>query len=235
MKTTPFPSHARHAFTLIELLTVIAIIGILAGILIPVVGTVRDNARAAKCVSNLRSTGTAMINHINDNNGFLRTFKGGSPTSGIWTNVLRDEGYYQQRTGSYAAETIHCPSWGYRETGHHFDGYGLNLYDPQATTVSTPEAGNQYTRNFNDPDVTPSRYILFADSYRGTNRLQVFRLVSNNTHADGSIHVRHNGRANVVFLDGHVESCDPVRLGQLEPAVRGGYDFNEQPLSFPQP
>ena len=48
------PRQASRGFTLIELLTVIAIIGVLAGILIPVVGLVRNKARASASVSNLR-------------------------------------------------------------------------------------------------------------------------------------------------------------------------------------
>lgn len=48
------------AFTLIELLTVIAIIGILAAIILPTVGMVRRSARAAQCTSNLRQIGIAM-------------------------------------------------------------------------------------------------------------------------------------------------------------------------------
>ena len=57
------------AFTLIELLTVIAIIGILAAIIIPVVGKVRQSASAAKSVSNLRQLQMANLAYANDNKG----------------------------------------------------------------------------------------------------------------------------------------------------------------------
>lgn len=73
MQTTN-PTHHRagnHAFSLIELLTVIAIIGILAAILIPVVGRVRANARNSTCLSNLRQIGVGCLMYANDHRGLL--------------------------------------------------------------------------------------------------------------------------------------------------------------------
>lgn len=58
IRNTPAPAR-RRAFTLIELLTVIAIIGILAAIIIPTVGKVRSSAKAAQSISNVRQLALA--------------------------------------------------------------------------------------------------------------------------------------------------------------------------------
>ncbi|MDR1279657.1 MAG: DUF1559 domain-containing protein [Opitutaceae bacterium] len=64
-------SRRPAAFTLIELLTVIAIIGILAAIILPVVGKVRESARRAQCVSNLRQIASAVLLFADDHRGIL--------------------------------------------------------------------------------------------------------------------------------------------------------------------
>lgn len=59
----------QAAFTLIELLIVIGILGILVTILVPVVGTQIEKARQRSCGANLRAIGTKMREYANTNRG----------------------------------------------------------------------------------------------------------------------------------------------------------------------
>src|SRR5258707_4566767 len=63
---TPLLRRVNSAFTLIDLLVVIAIIAILAAILFPVFGRARENARRSSCQSNEKQLGVAFAQYTQD-------------------------------------------------------------------------------------------------------------------------------------------------------------------------
>jgi prepilin-type N-terminal cleavage/methylation domain-containing protein len=61
----------QRGFTLVEMLTVIATIAILAALLLPVLGKARAKAQRTTCLSNLRQLSIAWVLYADDNHGFL--------------------------------------------------------------------------------------------------------------------------------------------------------------------
>ena len=59
----------QNSFTLIELLVVIAIMGLLVGMLLPVLGAAREKARRASCINNLSQLGKSLVMYADDNKG----------------------------------------------------------------------------------------------------------------------------------------------------------------------
>ena len=57
---------ARSGFTLIEMLVVIAIIGVLVGLLLPAISAARESARRSKCLSNQRNLALGILGYVND-------------------------------------------------------------------------------------------------------------------------------------------------------------------------
>ncbi|MCW3060428.1 MAG: prepilin-type N-terminal cleavage/methylation domain [Capsulimonas sp.] len=75
----------RQGFTLIELLVVIAIIMVLAAILFPVFGKVREKARQTSCMSNQKQLGLAVSQYTQDNDEY---FPGVQPYGVGWAGSI---------------------------------------------------------------------------------------------------------------------------------------------------
>ncbi len=95
----------QHAFTLVELLIVISIIAILAGILLPVMNRARARANQTKCAANLKQWGTAIAFYAAENEqqiAWNRVFSVSNATPGPYQKFF---------TGSDAQQkSRRCPS-----------------------------------------------------------------------------------------------------------------------------
>jgi len=84
LKLRLLPRRARHAFTLVELLVVVAIIGLLAAILFPVFFSAREKARQSTCLSNYHQIGLAIHMYASDFDDAT------PPDGGSFTGLIAD-------------------------------------------------------------------------------------------------------------------------------------------------
>ncbi len=180
----------RRAFTLIELLTVIAVVGVLAGLLIPAVGAARGKARAAECLSNLRQAGVASLLHVADNRGRLPSIshRREDGVSLSWTLTLRPYlgprflGRCPSRPDHVAAIT-----YGWNDLLVTSAGEGLPFSACRAPSATLLLAET--------PDDQTAEHIHFADAARGVTPA-FFRA---NVRVDV-----HGASSNYLFADGRV-------------------------------
>lgn len=106
-------------FTLVELLTVIALIGVLGAIILMSVGKVRETARRAGCAANLRQVGVLINLHAQDNKGRLPgplwTTLGPYPNESDRLLTSQLQPYMTNLTQLNGArpriEVFECPAW----------------------------------------------------------------------------------------------------------------------------
>jgi prepilin-type N-terminal cleavage/methylation domain-containing protein/prepilin-type processing-associated H-X9-DG protein len=110
-------------FTLVELLTVIAIIGILVALTLPAVNSARESARATQCQNNLKQLGLAAIHHVDAHKHF--------PTGGWgwrWAGDP-DRGFDNRQPGGWTFNILPYAE----EAGLHDLGKGVNPTDKRST------------------------------------------------------------------------------------------------------
>ena len=104
----PHARHARRAFTLVELLVVIGVIAVLIGLLLPSLSRARESAKKVKCLSNLRSLGTAMILYADSSKGWLPNMNPSNTTKDY--NAATEVLVALNREFIKSPAVFHCPS-----------------------------------------------------------------------------------------------------------------------------
>lgn len=201
----------RRAFTLIELVVVIAIVAILAAILFPVFASARVAALATQSVSNLRQLGLAWKLYAEDAEGVFnppRSSLGGRKFAYWWAGFdegtgsqREDEGllFPYTRSKGIQADPL-FPNRLRAATG--LTGYGYNYRYLGSGNVAETRLG--------DPSGTvafaTSAQIAFSDR----------RTLQGNTYLEApssrypTVHGRGNGRARVLWADGRLTSALPI-------------------------
>lgn len=238
-RPTPLARPRTAAFTLIELLTVIAIVGILASIIIVAVGQVRSSARQSACRSNLRQIGVGWQLYLSEHKGVFPPFVpyemyywgGGSGTWGGPAPETRPLYPYIQDP-----KIFQCPSDtddGSRVAFHKLSGNSYVMANSnQRGILSRPVATNRvpiagvYTLLRN-----PSRTILVFEQ---TVRASEASYISNPTATWYRDNWHAKDTSNILMADGHVETFERAALnGYSSPTNPPGYTWGWSHFSGP--
>ncbi len=175
-----FRKRRTIAFTLVELLVVLAIISLLVTLTLPAAQSMILRAKGLKCSANLRLMGVALIDAVADNNGqYPEIDQAASPvyptgTPGV-TNLIGALGPY-----GVVTNTLQCP------------------VDMGTNPSSFKQYGSSYEWNpiFDDDTTTTPILYLNANVKIPINNARV-RLITDFLPI-------HKGRQNALYGDGHV-------------------------------
>jgi prepilin-type N-terminal cleavage/methylation domain-containing protein/prepilin-type processing-associated H-X9-DG protein len=203
------------AFTLIELLTVIAIIGILAAIIIPTVGKVRLSAKSAQCLSNLRQLGMGFNLFTADNKGrFPRVGLNPRPTDptkidALWYSAISP---YIQRAQIVSNNPVYrCPAEATPVPPERVNSviqYSVSRAIERSGSAvlatglgAKPEEIPNTSQTFllvdvsvNDQGTTSNGSMIYG---------QIAEAIATTPEASTTVAFRHNSGLNCLFVDGH--------------------------------
>lgn len=190
------------AFTLVELLVVITIIGILAGLLLPAVNAAREAARRAQCSNNLRNLALGAIQHENQRG----EFPGWIQSFGRFAGTTPDPA----DPASTAPEHLKLGTWAvallpYLDAQPIFERWNEDRYpviavaETELTRVTSGAAGEGYTAA-----AAPNLEIMQCPSsptIRGNNGRNSY--ISNNGAEPGNVmtFAASMRKANGVFVN----------------------------------
>lgn len=199
-------SGRRNAFTLIEILVVVAIIAMLAAILFPVFGRAREKARQSSCTSNLKQIGLALKQYAQDFDGSYPTSKSDYKNDPATPEdeslgVLRGSGFRA------ADDPVSLPSV--------LSPYIKNtqIFVCPSGREALKELGNTYQYNGNKALLYPDQqeadsaeYLVLWDTY-AYKTVTPIGGTGNPTPNLGKSerHCAHFANFNQLFLDGHVK------------------------------
>jgi prepilin-type processing-associated H-X9-DG protein len=227
------------------------IIGMLMAILVPTLGRARESAHRAVCAVNLRQLYAASIAYASDNRGVLPPAHLDFITKNLhrWHGTREDMNLPFDFAGSVLRKYLQvsaikqCPGFVFAADGFEASagGYGyndrylgssigvpappMNIYKYESRYVNQPAKVSMIQR--------PAQTVMFADVAMASPSLIEYSFVepplANGMPTSPSIHFRHLGQANVVWVDGHVSS---ERMEWTYPQNVYGADNSRHNLGF---
>lgn len=205
------------AFTLTELLVCIAIIGVLAALLVPVIGMVKGKAMTAQCSSNLRQCAMGISLYAAEHRGMAPAV--------TWTLEIQPyiSGFAVKNNSSVDAPfPVSCPSLPYDNSAYGRSTYSMNSWlDTDHSNQNTDTNGKvSYSWSMPLRNVeAPARKIMLFDGKLASTSPDGSQWAYNAVKGVQYIDFRHQGDvANVLFVDGHISALktEDIRDGMWD-------------------